>query len=98
MIQELAGFKQETTADFFKHFKKIPEEAFVGIACTATGSRIIEALITSNQIESKVKEAISMRTSHSLMLLATNKFGSHIVDKIYHVSGDKIMVSELLLF
>ena len=100
LMQHMFSFPAEASRLVVQSFLELPTETLLHLALNHVGCRVIEAFISSPEIGLKAKKKLLRSFSKHFADLAMDKYGSHIVDKLWSQVadiGDKERVAEELL-
>lgn len=100
IVQHMFAFPVEASRVVVQSFSDLPAETLQHLATHAVGGRVVEAFITSPQVNLKIKKKLLRSYEGHFATLACDKYGSHIVDKLWSQVadiGDKEKIAEELL-
>ncbi len=100
LMQHMFSFPAEASRPVVQSFLELPTEILLHLALNPVGCRVIEAFISSPEVGLKAKKKLLRSFSKQYAALAMDKYGSHIVDKLWSQVADiadKERVAEELL-
>jgi nucleolar protein 9 len=89
MVQSVASMDAICNKGLVNAFGKLSQDEFKEMACHKHGSFALQALLASPSVGGKRKSKLISHLVPSIPELATNKFGSHIVDAAWDAAGIK---------
>ncbi|KAI8905769.1 armadillo-type protein [Powellomyces hirtus] len=99
MLQHLLSFEEEHNKIIIDSFMALTPEESRGWASDAVASRVIEQFLLAPAVSTKAKRKVIRGWLGSFSAIASDKFGSHVVDKCWAVAdiGLKEKIAEDLL-
>eukprot|EP00045_Choanoeca_perplexa_P012527 m.137145 g.137145 ORF g.137145 m.137145 type:complete len:665 (-) comp16042_c0_seq7:970-2964(-) len=89
MVQSVASMDASCNKGLVNAFGKLSQAEFKEMACHKHGSFALQALLSSPSVGGKRKSKLVSHLVPSIPEIATDKFGSHIVDAAWAAAGIK---------
>lgn len=99
LLSTLFKYPQEQQALFFSSYLSISDERRLAICCDLIGSRFMDLVLNSAEVNRKVKTKMFLSLFQHVEKLAVDKNGSHVIDSAWKILGIdyKVKVAEKLL-
>ena len=86
LVQHIMSFESDNSIVMVKSILSLSPEELVAWATHSISSRILEAFMTSPTVSSKNKRRLTRLLMGNIVAMASDKYASHLIDKIWLVS------------